>query len=1316
MDKKRVRIYKAPDGKGKFINKTAKFLQKAQMGAEVQMSQEDMLSQYFGYAYDRLKRNIKPEAVYADFIKSGVPQETAYAVLTETIKQMVNRGELDPEYAEEEQTQTEQPQATGEEQQIASDEEAQRAAYDQEQQELAESDEGYYDDEEAYATDDSYLEDEDSFQYGGYSNNPMEQYATQNQKLEQPMGMEEIIANTPGIQEGLVFPGIEQYLPDYSPMEWQNFDALETSSTPEEMKKGGAAKKNFVKNVMELVKKQMGGEENGKSKAHGKGKRMDNLTNDVENRKNNFVNTLRDGATKAASEKMYDLMMKSGDPKLMQIAMTPDSSQQQQMPEQMMQMGGIPTPRQYRKAYRQMKRMMPRGIDISRANIGTGYYNKNMMPGFGRPYTQQDMMGLFGATAGSMGLPTASTVAPSIYVEDTDWRGRPKKYLIDYSGQIVSNMMPKGEVVREAAKTVNSQADPTEPNNTKDSEILKNNPKETNTALESDALVLPETKKDPNALPEIKLDEETKLATLQKYTPITTTPRSGGSGMGSMESGWSEDGLDYTGGSLISTMPKLSYEDLTANVFSQNKSDQAYHDYYSNIEPVFAKSGLEDDPNTEVQEDRVYASPTSAEEINAVYKKLDPMWSALDAYATGDKDYKKYNAEAKIDKNILEEYKKAYDESFADPINFLEEKGLVSPDEKNIYNWSGDEGLNENYVVIDPETGYEYVGNPNLISNFSSYGTPSQYEKETELLNDAMNQQFQEGLVNRFAATSTPGIKKQIEDIDLDIKAHQNLVDYYIENDYPLNYITRTRDEMEELFNQRAQLESQINKQSGGVVNADSLPAGALAKFIYGGGDADMIAYNEQELPMAQYGGGPGWQYYTDWLYNQPTKIYNTGEDPYELTTRPLPEELVTLDETTTDDGTTDSPLVRRAQINYVPRYRTTSGGLFRTLAPWNPIAGYAGSWAKQMTLPYMAGTATPYAGSMEGLNPVARRVTKTGLLGRPKKWTDYYATPGMSGTQLYRSSTGELEGFSPNALSMMEEMGDKKGQRTTAAPGEKYGVDKETWDAISSKSKGAIKRGYRRNERSDRRAEREEEKEKFFPGGSILNTSTDDNPFNTKSACPPGYFKDPASGLCKNFAGEISPSTQASTAVATFQSSAQQQMNQNPFQATGTNTLTGEDYAYTKDGQLTKNNLDPVSDLSKPSELVGVDYKRKDMRNIDPEAGLNVFNASVRGGLNLLDKWQNRGKENTMIRENTGVEGIYSEQTPQFKGDWVDYGSQLGQYRFDQMGQDRSSYSSYGQKGGFMQTGGYAEDAEVYMTDEEIADFIANGGEIEYL
>ena len=34
----------------------------------------------------------------------------------------------------------------------------------------------------------------------------------------------------------------------------------------------------------------------------------------------------------------------------------------------------------------------------------------------------------------------------------------------------------------------------------------------------------------------------------------------------------------------------------------------------------------------------------------------------------------------------------------------------------------------------------------------------------------------------------------------------------------------------------------------------------------------------------------------------------------------------------------------------------------------------------------------------------------------------------------------------------------------------------------------------------------------------------------------------------------------------------------------------------------------------------------------------------------------------------------------------------------------------------GSIEEGGYAEDDEVYMTEEELEDFLANGGEVEYL
>jgi hypothetical protein len=54
--------------------------------------------------------------------------------------------------------------------------------------------------------------------------------------------------------------------------------------------------------------------------------------------------------------------------------------------------------------------------------------------------------------------------------------------------------------------------------------------------------------------------------------------------------------------------------------------------------------------------------------------------------------------------------------------------------------------------------------------------------------------------------------------------------------------------------------------------------------------------------------------------------------------------------------------------------------------------------------------------------------------------------------------------------------------------------------------------------------------------------------------------------------------------------------------------------------------------------------------------------------------------------------------------------------FRPDETGQQTSGRFAYGQYGGYMQEGGYTEGDEVDMTEEELAEFIANGGEVEYL
>jgi hypothetical protein len=87
----------------------------------------------------------------------------------------------------------------------------------------------------------------------------------------------------------------------------------------------------------------------------------------------------------------------------------------------------------------------------------------------------------------------------------------------------------------------------------------------------------------------------------------------------------------------------------------------------------------------------------------------------------------------------------------------------------------------------------------------------------------------------------------------------------------------------------------------------------------------------------------------------------------------------------------------------------------------------------------------------------------------------------------------------------------------------------------------------------------------------------------------------------------------------------------------------------------------------------------------------------------------------------------LYASANEQDRGDWQDFGSKSGMYRYNQQGQDRSSRATFGnyatsKYGGYMQAGGfyeepsYEEDAEVYMTPEELEQFLAAGGQVEYL
>lgn len=96
-------------------------------------------------------------------------------------------------------------------------------------------------------------------------------------------------------------------------------------------KKGGAHKKQFVKNVMS--KFAPGGESQDPSL--GRGNRMDNLNQEVSNKKK-WIPAIKKEADKKATDDLYTAVQKSGDPKLMNIFMG-NNQQQQPQDNQMMQ-------------------------------------------------------------------------------------------------------------------------------------------------------------------------------------------------------------------------------------------------------------------------------------------------------------------------------------------------------------------------------------------------------------------------------------------------------------------------------------------------------------------------------------------------------------------------------------------------------------------------------------------------------------------------------------------------------------------------------------------------------------------------------------------------------------------------------------------------------------------------------------------------------------------------------------------------------------------------------------------------------------------
>jgi hypothetical protein len=160
-------------------------------------------------------------------------------------------------------------------------------------------------------------------------------------------------------------------------------------------------------------------------------------------------------------------------------------------------------------------------------------------------------------------------------------------------------------------------------------------------------------------------------------------------------------------------------------------------------------------------------------------------------------------------------------------------------------------------------------------------------------------------------------------------------------------------------------------------------------------------------------------------------------------------------------------------------------------------------------------------------------------------------------------------------------------------------------------------------------------------------------------------------------------------------------------------NPLTGQKPGVTmsEDGAYEDDIADDTADDTEAKQGTSEDYLNK--TNWDKVRNTyDKVKFAVNAGLDIADQVKARRQEDQMLANTTSAEANYGISNADNRGT---YDPNSGLFRPDQMGSN--AVVKYG--GGIYATGGSTEDEDEdvqYMTQEEIDDFIANGGELEYL
>jgi len=219
---------------------------------------------------------------------------------------------------------------------------------------------------------------------------------------------------------------------------------------------------------------------------------------------------------------------------------------------------------------------------------------------------------------------------------------------------------------------------------------------------------------------------------------------------------------------------------------------------------------------------------------------------------------------------------------------------------------------------------------------------------------------------------------------------------------------------------------------------------------------------------------------------------------------------------------------------------------------------------------------------------------------------------------------------------------------------------------------------------------------------------------FDLGNDCPMGSTKN-AAGDCVDFMGKV---VKKRSTGSSFGNNTPEIKQPGVMDKDYKNPLTGEKPGVIKDksGNLKMNQEDPT--FYGDQYAVDVENKRnkgkltfgKNNTGVS-EARLQTFNTGVDIADSIRRGRETKNAENEMY-ENLSSNNLYASDSTRDRGD---YDTNSGLFRPDEQGAMRESRSKqYG--GDVYQDGGYVEGDEVFMTDEEIQEFLANGGDLEFI